>query len=125
VWYGASNDSSVGMSTTNGVVTALGSGAINGAVTQGPDANVWVGFTVNGKVGVTTPGGTFTDLLFQPGLVPGITTAPDGSIWFTWFNNNSGESLLVRLPRGTPPVPPIPPTPPTPSPIPLEPTFTG
>jgi hypothetical protein len=65
-----------------------------GAITAGPDGNLWFVEQFTNKIGRMTPQGVLTEFsLPTSGSFPsGITSAPDGNIWFTErFGNKIGR----------------------------------
>jgi streptogramin lyase len=80
----AATGTSVALTPT---ITEFSAGLTNspsGAITGGPDGNVW--FTTNNSIGRISPIGTITE--FTAGLnagsdPDGIVTGPDGNLWFT------------------------------------------
>jgi hypothetical protein len=103
VWFGASGDKIVRMTTTGNVtefplpphfdMTVYG-------LTSGPDGNIWyvrsrsfVDFDLDfGRLGRVTPAGGVTEFSFDESL-SGITVGPDGNIWFT----GSGLNHILRM----------------------------
>ncbi|MEO8347538.1 MAG: Virginiamycin B lyase, partial [Acidobacteriota bacterium] len=106
LWFGASGDKIVRMTTTGSVtefalpphfdMTIYG-------ITAGPDGNVWyvrsrsfLDFERDfGRVGRVTPAGVVTEFSFDETL-SGITVGPDGNLWFT----GSGLSRIHRMTTG-------------------------
>src|SRR5262249_29968220 len=79
--------SEVGRITPSGQVTEFSTlGNEPGAITAGPDGNLWfVGNFVGGKVGRITPDGQVTEFSLPNAFIQpvAITAGPDGNVWFT------------------------------------------
>jgi streptogramin lyase len=83
----------IGRITPLGVVTefSITSGAQPGAITAGPDGNLWFTASSPNEIGRITPLGVVTE--FGVGITAGaglshITAGPDGNVWFTEGNGN-------------------------------------
>jgi uncharacterized protein (TIGR03437 family) len=61
-----------------------------GAITVGPDGNLWFTDGATNAIGKITSGGTITEYpLATPKSLPvGIAAGPDGNLWFTEASNN-------------------------------------
>lgn len=73
-----------------GVITEFQTSSVALFLTAGPDCNVWFTELGNGgKVGRITPTGTITEFPVPSphGSLLGITTGPDGSLWFVAVNS--------------------------------------
>jgi streptogramin lyase len=72
---------------------ALPSGDSAGAITLGPDQNLWYA-DPSGKIGTITTSGTITEYPVPYTDPVAIASGPDGNIWFTGtgtFNNNTNS----------------------------------
>ena len=85
-------------------------GSEPGAITEGPDGNVW--FTESGaaKIGKINPGGVVTEYSIPSGHASGITSGPDKNLWFTNTSTSqigkmttSGAVTMYSLPTGSNP----------------------
>jgi virginiamycin B lyase len=113
LWYTNDGDNSIGRITTSGIATSYADPSINvpGGITTGPDGALWFtnggspplsfrgSFSVGGSssIGRITTSGVVTSYtapsINSPG---GITTGPDGALWFT----NGGSSPFGFGPGG-------------------------
>jgi virginiamycin B lyase len=105
VWFTENVGGRIGRITPTGEITEFPVVAPDrprpGGITAGPDGNVWFTFTQQGSadgIGRITPTGEMT-VFFLPladigdgtvsGASPsGVTTGPDGNLWFTEFTAN-------------------------------------
>lgn len=59
---------------------------IGGAMTVGPDGNLWVAYSTRGSIARVTPQGVLTEFTVSPPpsapALPGITRGPDGNLWY-------------------------------------------
>ena len=65
-----------------------------GAITAGPDGNLWFAEVNANKIGRITTTGVITEYTIPTAdsWPLGITTGPDGNLWFTeWFGNKIGR----------------------------------
>lgn len=84
-------------------------GSNPGAITVGPDGNLWfteVTATTNGpisKIGRITPSGTISDIPSSTlhGNLSSITVGPDGNIWFIDGGLSQGGKIGRITPTGT------------------------
>lgn len=82
----ASDGSTIGQISTSGTIAQIVTNAASGAITAGPDGNMWFTgayqFFNSGNLGRVTTAGVVTlySLPFGPS---GITTGPDGNLWMT------------------------------------------
>jgi virginiamycin B lyase len=59
-----------------------------GAITAGPDGNLWFTLWLSGKVGRISTTGAITEFTIPRAAAPyGITPGPDGKVWFTLANS--------------------------------------
>lgn len=104
LWFTAGQ---LGRITTAGAVTSMAvpsgpNGASLGAITAGADGNLWLGaydLTKSGGAIVrSTTAGAMTSTAFPTYIeIDGITRGPDGAIWFTQMDNQSGASKIGRI----------------------------
>ncbi len=89
LWFTNANASAVGINfvgkvTTSGNVSIIPTGDAPGAITSGPDENLWVtesGVSGTAHVAQITTGGAETECALTGGGWSGITTGSDGNIW--------------------------------------------
>ncbi len=127
LWFVELNAGKIGKITTSGVITEY---PINGSaaydITAGPDGNLWVAYNHGIACTITkiTPNGVVTEYPLSNlscTFPEGITTSPDGNIWFTDANIEGklgGKLIRVNLNGSTPtPTPTATPTPILPQPF--------
>ena len=113
---GVQNEPQIGRITPGGSVTmfALPSGSVwefGGAITTGPDGNLWFTGLVNVNtlaraIGRITPSGSVTTFDVQAGsnwqAASGIAVGADGNLWFTGLTDNTiGANIGRMTPDGT------------------------
>ena len=83
LWFTETSSSKIGKITTSGVITEYSVGSANPSnITAGTDGNLWF-TTYDAHVGKITISGTYT-LYATSDWSSGITTGPDGLIWFIY-----------------------------------------
>jgi virginiamycin B lyase len=118
LWFVESGATKIGRITTNGIVTeypvpppAIDGGAVRTltAITTGPDGALWFGWSGGltqahgdiGAIGRITTSGAITeyanDFIIDGGAVTGITTGPDGALWFGQVGGLGTSGAIGRL----------------------------
>ncbi|HLX49614.1 MAG TPA: hypothetical protein VKS82_14900 [Streptosporangiaceae bacterium] len=82
--------------TTSGTFSVAWKGAsYPGAITTGPDGNLWFTVPYSDEAGRLTPSGAITAITVpHNGNFGAIAQAPNGAMWFTDLANG----LLARIP---------------------------
>jgi virginiamycin B lyase len=116
LWFAEYSGEQIGKITTAGAITEYPLPELDNpiAIAAGPDGNMWFGGGT--AIDSITTGGTFgteTPLTVSGGTVNGITSGPDGALWFTETNYSSvneigrittgGSISETALPAGTGP----------------------
>jgi virginiamycin B lyase len=109
LWFSAAygNGGQIGKLTTSGAFTEFTvpvgpSGSSIGAITAGPDGNLWFAgydlFNSAGTITRVTPAGQFTTFHFSTYVeIDGLGGGPDGGVWFSATNNQTGQSFIGRM----------------------------
>ena len=99
-WGGAASTA-----TTPRPAPAMSGGSYPGAITAGPDGNLWFTEHIGNRVGRITPRGAVTEFRVGPTTAfgPGdIAAGPDGNLWFTSSGAGPTGPPSGRIGRITP-----------------------
>jgi len=122
LWFTSTTDPNVGRITPSGTITEFPVPAISSGITSGPDGSLWFTTTSSGDgglvddIGQLAPDGGVSELPVPPGANLhfvngaaltgfGITSGPDGNLWFT---ERDGNDIGRVTPSGTITVFPVP-----------------